>query len=82
MPDVLRNIHVALGLIILARSATRTGEVLTLCAQLLLDHLLGFPQLSSHLFGSQIGQAADPGLKNIAAWYERVSNRPSIEATK
>lgn len=38
--------------------------------------------ISFLIFGSQIGQAADPGLKNIAAWYERVSNRPSIEATK
>jgi glutathione S-transferase len=32
-------------------------------------------------FGGQIGQAYDPGLKNIAAWYDRVSTRPSVEAT-
>jgi glutathione S-transferase len=33
------------------------------------------------IFGGQVGQAHDPSLKNIAAWYERVSTRPSIEAT-
>jgi glutathione S-transferase len=38
--------------------------------------------ISFVIFGAQIGQAYDPSLKNIAAWYERVSNRPSIEATK
>ncbi len=32
-------------------------------------------------FGGQIGQAYDPALKNIAAWYDRVSTRPSVEAT-
>jgi len=32
-------------------------------------------------FGGQVGQAYDPSLKNIAAWYDRVSTRPSVEGT-
>ncbi|MCP4037111.1 MAG: glutathione S-transferase family protein [bacterium] len=32
-------------------------------------------------FGGQVGQPYDPALANVAAWYERVSGRPSIEAT-
>ena len=32
-------------------------------------------------FGGQVGQAYDPSLKNIAAWYDRVSTRPSVETT-
>ena len=38
--------------------------------------------ISFMMFGSQVGQAADPSLKNIAAWFERVSSRPGVEATK
>jgi len=33
-------------------------------------------------FGKQVGQAFDPGLKNIAAWYDRVAARPATEASK
>ena len=37
--------------------------------------------ISFLIFGGQIGQAHDPSLKNIAGWYDRVSTRPSVEAT-
>ena len=32
-------------------------------------------------FGVGVGQAVDPALKNIAAWLERMSSRPSAEAS-
>jgi glutathione S-transferase len=32
-------------------------------------------------FGATVGQPADPSLKRLASWYERVSARPSIQAT-
>ena len=31
-------------------------------------------------FGQQVGQPINPANENIAAWWERVSSRPSIEA--
>ncbi len=31
-------------------------------------------------FGAQVGQPLDPGLKNVTAWFERVSARPSAAA--
>lgn len=33
------------------------------------------------IFGGAIGQPHDPGLKNLSAWFERVSNRPSVTET-
>lgn len=33
------------------------------------------------IFGSAVGQPFDPSLKNIGAWFERVSNRPSVSET-
>lgn len=33
-------------------------------------------------FGGSVGQPLDPGLKNLTAWYERMSARPSIEASR
>ena len=32
-------------------------------------------------FGTGVGQAIDPSLKNIASWLERVSGRPSAEGS-
>ena len=31
-------------------------------------------------FGSQVGQPLDPANTNIAAWFARVGERPSVEA--
>jgi glutathione S-transferase len=31
-------------------------------------------------FGGQVGQPLNPGLKNIAAWFDRVKDRPSTKA--
>ncbi|NIQ93587.1 MAG: glutathione S-transferase, partial [Desulfuromonadales bacterium] len=31
-------------------------------------------------FGQQVGQPLNPDNKNIAAWYERVKERPSASA--
>jgi glutathione S-transferase len=33
-------------------------------------------------FGKQVGQAADPALKNVGAWYDRVAARPATQASK
>ncbi len=32
-------------------------------------------------FGTGVGQAIDPGLKNVAAWFERLNSRPAAEAS-
>jgi glutathione S-transferase len=32
-------------------------------------------------FGRGVGQAPDPALKNVGAWFERVSTRPSASAS-
>ncbi len=37
--------------------------------------------ISFLIFGGSVGQPVDPSLENIAAWYERVSNRPSVTET-
>ncbi|MCP4035638.1 MAG: glutathione S-transferase family protein [bacterium] len=37
--------------------------------------------ISFLMFGAQVGQPLDPSLENMAAWYERVSTRPSVEQT-
>lgn len=37
--------------------------------------------ISFLLFGGGVGQPLDPSLKNMAAWSERVSGRPSVEQT-
>lgn len=37
--------------------------------------------ISFLIFGGQVGQPFDPSLKNVSAWYERVSNRDSVAST-
>jgi glutathione S-transferase len=37
--------------------------------------------ISFLIFGGQVGQPIDPSLKNMAAWYERASNRESVVST-
>ncbi|MDP6981416.1 MAG: glutathione S-transferase [Myxococcota bacterium] len=37
--------------------------------------------ISFLIFGGQVGQPIDPSLKNVGAWYERVSTRPSVTQT-
>jgi len=31
-------------------------------------------------FGTQVGQPLDPALKNVGAWYAKISERPSAKA--